>query len=191
MKLTEIIVSDVSTDAKVAAIALVLDKELPKLSEHVTLVEKLEGPQGPQGLKGDKGDKGDKGEPGKDGKDGSNGIDGRDGIDGDDGVSVVGAKIDFDDSLLFTLSDGKILNVGEVKGEKGEKGERGPVGPKGPGATTLSGLTDVNAFTPSDGDKLVYDAASKKWRNEPGATVTVSATPPSNPRVGDVWFDIS
>jgi hypothetical protein len=131
MKLTEVIVSDVSTEAKVAAIAVLLDKELPKLVEQVTIVQKLEGPQGPQGVQGpqgDKGDQGERGEQGLPGRDGSNGIDGR---DGKDGISVVEAKIDFDDSLVFTLSDGSLINVGEVKGEKGDKGEQGPRGAAG------------------------------------------------------------
>ena len=67
--------------------------------------------------KGDKGDKGDKGADGRqgvDGKNGLNGRDGKDGIDGADGISVTDAKIDFDGSLVITLSTGKELNVGEV-----------------------------------------------------------------------------
>jgi len=67
--------------------------------------------------KGDKGDKGDKGADGRqgvDGKNGLNGAPGKDGVDGADGVSVTDAKIDFDGSLVITLSTGKELNVGEV-----------------------------------------------------------------------------
>jgi len=67
--------------------------------------------------KGDKGDKGDKGADGRqgiDGKNGLNGAPGKDGIDGADGISVTDAKIDFDGSLVITLSTGKELNVGEV-----------------------------------------------------------------------------
>jgi hypothetical protein len=67
--------------------------------------------------KGDKGDKGDKGADGRQGIDGKNGLDGRDGkdgIDGQDGVSVRDAKIDFDGSLVITLSTGQEINVGEV-----------------------------------------------------------------------------
>jgi len=68
----------------------------------------------------EKGEKGDKGERGLDGRQGVNGTDGRDGIngrdgkDGVDGISVIDAKIDFDGSLIITLSTGKELNVGEV-----------------------------------------------------------------------------
>jgi len=143
MKLTDVIFSDVSTEAKVTAIAVLLDKELPKLTEKVLIVQKLEGPEGKQGKQGQKGDTG---KAGVDGKDGTNGIDGRSGIDGkdgQDGVSVVNAKVDFDDSLVFTLSDGKTINVGEVKGEKGEKGDRGAAG--------LSGAIGGSGFYNADG----------------------------------------
>ena len=67
--------------------------------------------------KGDKGDKGERGLDGRQGIDGKNGLDGRngkDGIDGKDGVSVTDAKIDFDGSLVISLSTGQEINVGEV-----------------------------------------------------------------------------
>jgi hypothetical protein len=67
--------------------------------------------------KGDKGDKGDKGADGRqgiDGKNGQDGLNGKDGIDGKDGVSVSNAQIDFDGSLVITLSTGQEINVGEV-----------------------------------------------------------------------------
>jgi hypothetical protein len=67
--------------------------------------------------KGDKGDKGDTGADGRqgiDGKNGRDGIDGKDGKDGKDGISVSNAQIDFDGSLVITLSTGQEINVGEV-----------------------------------------------------------------------------
>jgi hypothetical protein len=69
---------------------------------------------------------GSNGKDGRDGKDGKNGRDGAkgekgesgqagiDGVDGVDGVSVTNAHIDFDGSLIITLSTGVELNVGEV-----------------------------------------------------------------------------
>jgi hypothetical protein len=68
------------------------------------------------------------GKDGIDGKDGKNGVDGKDGVDGisitgpkgadgedgKDGVGVQDAHIDFDGSLIITLTDGRELNVGEV-----------------------------------------------------------------------------
>ena len=67
-----------------------------------------------KGDKGDKGDRGADGKAGRDGLDGRDGKDGRDGVDGADGVSVTDAKIDFDGSLVITLSTGREINVGEV-----------------------------------------------------------------------------
>lgn len=68
------------------------------------------------------------GAPGKDGRNGQDGRPGRDGIgipgpagapgvagrDGVDGTSVTNARIDFDGSLVITLSDGREINAGEV-----------------------------------------------------------------------------
>jgi len=68
----------------------------------------------------EKGDPGPRGEQGRDGRDGADGVagrdgaDGRNGVDGRDGVGVSDAKIDFDGSLVITLTDGRELNVGEV-----------------------------------------------------------------------------
>lgn len=136
MNLKKVILSDASIEAKVSAIAILLDKELPKLTEKVDTVKKIKGEQGERGIKGDKGDSGKDAKDGKNGKDGKDGKDGKNGKDGDDGISVTDAKVDFDDSLVFTLSNGKELNVGEVKGEKGDSGRDGNTGSNGIGVPT-------------------------------------------------------
>jgi hypothetical protein len=64
-----------------------------------------DGRDGKDGRSGKDGAKGDRGDAGRDG---------RDGVDGADGVSVTSARIDFDGSLVITLSTGRELNVGEV-----------------------------------------------------------------------------
>jgi hypothetical protein len=64
-----------------------------------------DGRDGKDGRNGKDGAKGDRGERGQDGINGS---------DGADGVSVTNARIDFDGSLIITLSTGVELNVGEV-----------------------------------------------------------------------------
>jgi len=72
---------------------------------------------GRDGVNGNDGRDGKDGKSGRDGLKGDRGLDGqagRDGIDGVDGVSVVNANIDFDGSLIITLSDGREINVGEV-----------------------------------------------------------------------------
>ncbi len=69
---------------------------------------------GEQGIQGPKGDQGDRGLDGANGRDGRDGKDGQDGIDGVDGVGVRDAKIDFDGSLVISLTDGREINCGEV-----------------------------------------------------------------------------
>ena len=72
---------------------------------------------GRDGANGKDGRDGKDGKSGRDGLKGDRGLDGqagRDGVDGVDGVSVVNANIDFDGSLIISLSDGREINVGEV-----------------------------------------------------------------------------
>jgi hypothetical protein len=105
--------------------------------------------------KGDKGDKGDSGLDGRQGIDGKNGLDGRDGkdgIDGKDGVSVTDAKIDFDGSLIISLSTGQEINVGEVVApDLAEKikvistmSTNGAVGIKDEGTSISTGVKNIN-----------------------------------------------
>jgi hypothetical protein len=69
---------------------------------------------GVDGINGAKGEKGDTGLRGLDGANGRDGVDGKDGIDGVDGTGVTDARIDFDGSLIITLSNGNEINAGEV-----------------------------------------------------------------------------
>ena len=105
--------------------------------------------------KGDKGDKGERGLDGRQGIDGKNGLDGRhgkDGIDGKDGVSVTDAKIDFDGSLIISLSTGQEINVGEVVApDLAEKikvistmSTNGAVGIKDEGTSITGGVKTIN-----------------------------------------------
>ena len=72
---------------------------------------------GKDGVDGIDGARGLDGRPGRDGQQGPAGMpgkDGQNGRDGVDGVSVTDAKIDFDGSLIISLSNGREINVGEV-----------------------------------------------------------------------------
>jgi hypothetical protein len=72
---------------------------------------------GKDGLNGSNGKDGKDGRPGRDGgmgPRGADGLNGNDGRDGTDGVSVTDAHIDFDGSLIISLSSGRTINVGEV-----------------------------------------------------------------------------
>lgn len=99
-------------------------KQLAELQTKATEIQKLEVPSGPKGDKGDQGPKGDRGERGLDGKAGKDGKDGKDGVDGEsgkDGISVVDAKVDFDGSLVITLSDGREIDCGQVSVEQSDR----------------------------------------------------------------------
>jgi hypothetical protein len=77
----------------------------------ITIKDGRDGADGSDGRNGRDGKNGRDGAPGPRGADGKNGLDG---ADGTDGVSVTNAHIDFDGSLVISLSSGHELNVGEV-----------------------------------------------------------------------------
>lgn len=83
-----------------------------KIEERVALIK--DGKDGRDGVNGRDGRAGRDGSPGPMGPRGANGRDGVDGKDGQDGVSVTDARIDFDGSLIISLSTGREINVGEV-----------------------------------------------------------------------------
>jgi len=102
-----------------------------------------DGRDGKDGKSGKDGLKGDKGVNGKDGRDGESGI---------DGISVTNAHIDFDGSLVISLSDGRELNVGEVVSQDiAEKikvistmSTNGAVGIKDEGTSISTGVKTIN-----------------------------------------------
>ena len=73
-----------------------------------------DGKDGKDGRNGANGRDGRDGSVGPMGPRGKDGLNGRDGKDGEDGVSVTDAHIDFDGSLIISLSSGRTINVGEV-----------------------------------------------------------------------------
>jgi hypothetical protein len=82
-----------------------IEKRVSTIKDGRDGINGKDGRDGKDGRNGRDGAKGDKGERGQDGVDGSNGV---------DGVSVTSARIDFDGSLIISLSSGIELNVGEV-----------------------------------------------------------------------------
>jgi hypothetical protein len=125
------------------------------------------GPTGPVGGQGPKGDKGDKGDQGIVGPVGAQGPQG---IKGDTGN----------------------------QGAKGDKGDQGVIGPTGnTGATGPQGPQGVKGDpgslgadeAPSDGQ--TYGRKNEAWSliEASGARVTISDTPPANPKIGDMWFE--
>jgi len=122
-KLVDLLKPDVSTEAKLTAVTVTVGKALERLIARVdtheikTLIplkdgrDGTDGKIGPRGLDGRSGKDGADGKDGRDGKDGAPGKDGKKGVQG---VSVVDAEIAVDDHLVLKLSDGKIVDAGEL-----------------------------------------------------------------------------
>jgi len=134
---------------------------------------------GRDGSDGRDGKDGKDGRPGRDGVIGPMGPAGRDGIDGvdgEDGVSVTDAKIDFDGSLVITLSNGREINVGEVVAP--DLAERIKVITNGGGTSqtvldTLASLqTQINNLIPSQtgnaGKYLTTNGSALSWASVAG-----------------------
>ena len=92
-------------EGKYDDIAFVLEQRIASIKD---------GRDGANGRDGAAGRDGRPGRDGKDGRPGKDGLNGRDGLDGQDGVSVTTAYLDFDNSLVIELSNGRQINVGEV-----------------------------------------------------------------------------
>ncbi|TXH15053.1 MAG: collagen-like protein [Hyphomicrobiaceae bacterium] len=146
------------------------------------------GPQGPRGIQGPKGDRGvagPKGDAGPRGVPGPRGPQGERGPKGDEGngiEDIVSAGAD----VLIRLTNGDSkrfrLNTSTPIGGGGSSSA---------GVSALSALSDVAITSPEHGDSLVWDEVTSKWINSYIPRVTVSATEPTNPRIGDIWIDIS
>lgn len=132
-----------------------------------------DGKDGTNGRDGRAGRDGSTGPMGPKGADGRNGVDGQDGVDG---VSVTDAHIDFDGSLIISLSSGRTINVGEVVAP--DLAEKIKVITNGGGTSqvvldTLASLqTQINNIYPSQtgnaGKFLTTNGTSVSWADIAG-----------------------
>jgi hypothetical protein len=121
-----------------------------KLSERIVSIK--DGQDGRNGADGRDGKDGRAGSDGIAGVKGEDGLPGRDGVDGVDGVSVTDASIDFDGSLVITLSSGRVINVGEVVSQElannikviSTMSTNGAVGIKDEGTSISTGVKNIN-----------------------------------------------
>jgi hypothetical protein len=144
-----------------------IEKRVASIKDGRDGIDGKDGRDGKDGKSGRDGAKGDKGD---------NGRDGRDGVDGTDGISVTSARIDFDGSLVITLSSGVELNVGEVVAP--DLAERIKVITNGGGTSqsvldTLASLqTQITNLIPSQtgnsGKFLTTNGTSTSWASVAG-----------------------
>jgi hypothetical protein len=145
-----------------------IEKRVASIKDGRDGIDGKDGRDGKDGKSGRDGAKGDKGDSGRDG---------RDGVDGIDGVSVTNARIDFDGSLVITLSSGVELNVGEVVAP--DLAESIKVITNGGGTSqsvldTLASLqTQINNLIPSQtgnsGKYLTTNGTSLSWASVSGS----------------------
>jgi hypothetical protein len=144
-----------------------IEKRVASIKDGRDGINGKDGRDGKDGRSGKDGTKGDKGDSGRDG---------RDGVDGVDGVSVTAARIDFDGSLIISLSSGIELNVGEVVAP--DLAERIKVITNGGGTSqsvldTLASLqTQITNLIPSQtgnsGKFLTTNGTSTSWASVAG-----------------------
>lgn len=94
-----------------------LKTKIVSLEEKIAIVKTIKGNDGKNGLDGKDGKNGKNGLNGRDGRDGLNGKDGKDGKngeDGQDGVSVTDASLDFANNLTIELSNGNVIDAGQI-----------------------------------------------------------------------------
>lgn len=125
-KIKELLRPDVDTSLKLAGVTSFIGRQFDKLAGRVESLEARQLQKGDQGDKGEPGEpgkdgkpgiKGARGEPGKQGEKGERGEPGKKGPKGDpgaDGVSIVDADIALDNHLVMKLSNGNIIDAGEL-----------------------------------------------------------------------------
>ena len=145
---------------------------------------------GRDGSSGTDGRNGRDGKPGRDGvngKQGTPGTPGKDGTDGVDGVSVTNANIDFDGSLVISLSTGQQINVGEIVPPELEKqikvistmSTNGAIGIKDEGSSISTGVKNINfvgatVTATASGDDVTVNVSAGT-----GTVTSVAATVPA------------
>ncbi len=118
-KVIDLLRPEANTDVKLSVISLFMAKMMEMYDDRIVELERRQLQKGDQGERGEQGKQGKDGKDGRDGKDGANGIgrdgkDGKAGAKGKDGVSVINADIAADGHLVLKLSNGSIIDAGEL-----------------------------------------------------------------------------
>lgn len=169
-----------NVDLVMQALKKIEAKMLDRVSQAADKVETVaanvkDGKDGKDGRDGKDGKPGKDGAQGPKGADGKAGKDGKDGKDGVDGVSVVDAFLDFDNSLVIELSNGKQINVGGVLSD--QTAEKVQIVANGGAAQPLLDAiaalqAEIDALIPSQtgnaGKFLTTDGTDLSWASVAG-----------------------
>lgn len=93
---------------------------------------------------------------GVDGAPGEKGADGAPGRDGKDGIDAMDVMVDREGALVFTMSDGRMKNVGLVVGKDGEAGINGKDGAAGKDGADGVGFDDMDLVETEKGFMLRF-----------------------------------
>ena len=132
-----------------------------------------DGADGRDGRNGKDGKNGRDGAPGPRGADGKNGIDG---ADGTDGVSVANAHIDFDGSLVISLSSGQEINVGEVVAPALAEQIKVITNGGGTSQSVIDTLASLQAQITALGSSVVYGGLWNASTNTPALASSVGTS---------------
>jgi hypothetical protein len=121
-KIRDLLTPDIDIGVKVKGLGIYVGRVFDKFEGRVVSLESRQLQKGDKGDKGESitgaigpvGPKGDKGENGVAGAKGDKGDTGPVGKTGAKGVSVVDAEVALDGNLVIKLSDGNIIDAGEI-----------------------------------------------------------------------------
>ena len=112
-KMKQLLEPDVSLSTKLIGVSVFMSRIFESHEARIARLE-LAAQRGKDGKDGATGKAGAPGKDGTPGKDGAPGKAGKDGATGKAGVSVVDSEIAADGHLVFTLSNGEILDAGDM-----------------------------------------------------------------------------
>lgn len=172
-------------DEKIDGIKEELKKKLE--SELVLEIDRneLKGDKGEVGPTGPVGPMGPTGKTGKAGRDGKDGRDGIDGVDGRDGEKIIIEKI---------TNIPPVKDIETLKRQIEELEELIKKLPKVKGSiySAVAALKSITAGTNISVDNTIFGHPVVAFTGFSGLSkITVSATEPTNPGIGDLWVDLS
>lgn len=121
-RIKSLLTPSVTIDARVKGISLFMGKCMEAFEKRISSLEARQLVHGKDGRDGKDGKDGRDGKDGKAGATGSTGPAGKAGTDGKAGVSVVDAEVAADDHLVLKLSNGKIIDAGELPAGRSNDG---------------------------------------------------------------------
>jgi hypothetical protein len=156
-----------------------LKNKIVLLEEQIAVVETIKGDDGKDGINGLDGRDGKDGINGRDGLTGLNGKDGKDGKDGEDGkdgISVSDASLDFANNLTIELSNGDVIDAGQITLPDLTGGFQSFIREQGGGASYPDQTGNSGKYLSTDGTNVLWSAVTAGVASVNGKTGVVVLT---------------